>query len=130
MPSQPNGRERDIARFLAKVRVDADTGCWMWAGARQDMHAWRGNARNPRYAGAACNWRGHFRLDGKREYAHRAAWILFRGPIPTGLVVRHVFTCNTLCVNPEHLRPGTAVDNCADRDAAAAHEDELVNFAC
>ena len=45
-------------------------------------------------------------------------------------MIRHVLSCNTLCVNPAHLRPGTQTENCADRDAAAAHEDELVNFAC
>ena len=105
------------ARFLRFVAVDAASGCWLWCGARQDMHLWRGNERNPRYAGAKANWRGHFRLDGKREYAHRAAWRLFRGAIPLGLVVRHVLTCNTLCVNPAHLGLGTALDNAADREA-------------
>ena len=112
-------------RFLAKIRVDVDSGCWLWTGARQDMHAWRGNERNPRYAGAACNWRGHFRLDGRREYAHRAAWRLFCGPIPDELVVRHMLTCNTLCVNPAHLGLGTSTENAADRDIAAAHLEEL-----
>lgn len=116
-------------RFLAKIRIDAASGCWLWTGARQDMHAWRGNERNPRYAGARANWRGHFWLDGRREYAHRASWLLFRGNISAGLVVRHVLTCNTLCVNPAHLGLGTSADNAADRDAAAAYLDELVNFA-
>jgi hypothetical protein len=111
-------------RFLRHVSVErtdaGGVGCWVWLGARQDMHAWRGNERNPRYAGARCNWRGHFRLDGKRWYAHRAAWVLWRGPIPEGLVVRHARGCDTLCVNPSHLRLGTALDNAADRQADRA----------
>lgn len=118
-------RDTNIARFLAKVRVDADTGCWLWRGARQDMHRWRGNERNPRYAGARCNWRGHFKLDGRREYAHRAAWLLFCGEIADGLVVRHRHGCSTLCVNPKHLRLGTPLDNAADRAADAAYEQEM-----
>ncbi len=119
-------RDTDRARFLRHVRV-TDDGCWLWTGARQDMHAWRGNARNPRYAGAKVNWRGHFRLDGRRWYAHRAAYALFVGPIPDELVVRHVLTCNTLCVNPAHLGLGDALSNAADRELAAAHEHEMLS---
>lgn len=39
----------------------------------------------------------------KRQIAaHRWAYELFKGPIPTGLVVHH--TCgNHWCVNPDHL---------------------------
>lgn len=104
-------------RFLAKLRRDG--ACLVWTGARQDMHRWRGNVRNPRYAGAAANWRGHFRLNGRREYAHRAAWRLWVGEIPPGLVIRHVGCTNTLCCNVLHLLPGTAAENAADRVAAA-----------
>lgn len=103
------------ARFLAKCeRVGA---CLLWRGARQDMHRWRGNERNPRYAGAACNWRGHFWLAGRREYAHRAAWRLWVGDIPPGLVVRHdpVRCAHTLCVAVAHLTLGTPAENTADR---------------
>ena len=106
------------ARFLAKCERDGT--CLLWRGAVQDMHKWRENERNPRYAGAACNWRGHFRMPTGREYAHRAAWRLWVGPIPTGLVVRH--TCrNTLCVAVWHLRLGTPLDNAADRVRDAQH---------
>ena len=47
------------------------------------------------------------------EYAHRAAWRLFKGEIPAGLYVCH--KCDEkLCANPDHLFLGTAVDNMQD----------------
>lgn len=106
--------ERDRTRFLAKCRRDG--ACLVWCGAKQDMHKWR---QNPvRYAGARANWRGHFKLNGRREYAHRAAWKLWMGDIPAGLVVRHAPSCrSTLCVWVGHLSLGTPADNAADREA-------------
>lgn len=45
--------------------------------------------------------------------AHRAAWILSRGPIPKGMCVLH--RCdNPPCVNPDHLFLGTKRDNNLD----------------
>ena len=47
------------------------------------------------------------------EYVHRAYWLVTRGPIPTGLEVRH--TCNNpKCVNPDHLVLGTHRQNMED----------------
>lgn len=44
---------------------------------------------------------------------HVAAWIVHRGPVPTGLVVRH--RCdNPPCGDIEHLLLGTQADNVAD----------------
>ncbi len=45
--------------------------------------------------------------------AHRYAYIRAKGPIPVGMLVRHI--CDTpSCVNPEHLLIGTHVDNMND----------------
>jgi hypothetical protein len=49
----------------------------------------------------------------KTMYAHRISWLIHKGPIPEGLLVRH--TCDVgLCVNPAHLEIGTQADNMAD----------------
>ena len=68
-----------MTRFLAKV-TKLDSGHWIWTGA---------TAGEGRY--------GAFTL-GRVMPAHRAAWILFRGPLPDdGTVVDH------LCRTTEHV---------------------------
>lgn len=87
-----------IERFNEKWSLDPGSGCWMWTG------------------GVHKNGYGRFALESRViEWAHRAAWLLLRGPIPEGLYVCH--HCDVpLCVNPDHLFVGTATDNM--RDAA------------
>ena len=54
------------------------------------------------------------------HYAHRAAWVLFKGPIPLGLQVLH--SCdNSSCVNPDHLWLGTNDDNVVDKMNKGRH---------
>lgn len=87
----------DEERFLAKVRKDA-AGCWIWQASRSG-----GGPRSVSMSDGGYPY-GQFWLKqfGRPIGAHRAAWILFRGPIPDGLQVDHKCE-NTLCVNPEHL---------------------------
>lgn len=67
-------------RFWA--RVTKGSGCWEWQGARGPLGY------------------GVFRLGGKNQRAHRAAWILQVGPIPDGKAVLHG------CDNPPCVRVG------------------------
>lgn len=73
--------------------IDGQTGCWVWA-LRVDRHGY-----------------GHFKMDGRSWLAHRAAYHVFVGAIPSGLTIDHLCR-NTRCVNPEHLEPVTNQENC------------------
>lgn len=75
-----------------------EAGCWIWVGA---------------YRGRKCLKYGSFRLKGRMTAAHRASFMLHKGPIPAGLYVCHI--CDTpLCVNPDHLFLGTQQENIRD----------------
>lgn len=52
-------------------------------------------------------------VHGRPIDAHRLVWILHRGAIPPGKIVRH--DCDTPgCINVNHLRLGTKKDNSQD----------------
>ena len=81
-----------MKRFWQKVKKT--DGCWLWQGSTDTRY-------------------GLIWVDGRKQKAHRVAWILLRGPIPDGMHVLH--TCdNPPCVNPSHLFLGTHSDNHKD----------------
>ena len=86
------------ARFLAKVNK-TDT-CWLWTASLDT------NGHGKMFWGS----RPHRRLIG----SHRISHLLYKGPIPDGLVVRHKCR-HRHCVNPDHLETGTQQDNMDDR---------------
>lgn len=68
------------------------------------------------YIGNDANQFGHGRISfgGKREGAHRAAWLIKHGEIPKGMHVLH--KCDEpSCLNPDHLFLGTQADNMKDK---------------
>jgi len=93
--------DRDIDRFLSKIDKTAPDGCWLWtAGKFSPVRHGFG-----RY--------GAFWVGGKMRYAHRVAWEIFIGDIPSDMNVLH--SCdNPPCCNPEHLFLGTQLDNVRD----------------
>ena len=85
-----------ISRFLSKIEIVTETGCWIWVGGTKDG----------RY--------GAFWLAGKMVTAHRLAVEMLQnrrlGPED---VVLH--RCDvTFCCNPAHLQVGTQSDNIQD----------------
>lgn len=101
---------RDVRRFITKVKQDSRTGCWVWT-AHKDYKGY-----------------GQFRLWGGVRRAPRAAYAIFRGPIPDGATVNHVDRCrNPECVNPAHLELLGHSENTADGNRHR-HDDEEVPF--
>lgn len=57
--------------------------------------------------------------DGRLEYAHRATYELFVGPIPSGFEIDHLCK-NVACCNPAHLEAVAPVVNKMRSDSPAA----------
>ena len=62
---------------------------------------------------------------GKTQLAHRYIYQMFKGEIPSGLVIRH--TCdNKKCINPDHLILGTYRENTQDYMERQYNVDEFM----
>jgi hypothetical protein len=93
-------------RFWRKVVQTAC--CWLWVGKSRTRT-------------------GYGKIDvggrdgGHTVFAHRVAYEIAHGPIPGGMVVRHI--CDVkLCVRPDHLILGTNRDNHADYMTRGRHQ--------
>lgn len=70
---------------------------WMWTGPTNGTY-------------------GRFGAERRYFSAHIASYLIFNGPIPAGLHIRHT-TDIPLDVNPNHLILGTPKDNAVDRSS-------------
>lgn len=82
-----------LLRFNRAFQI-IKSGCWIWLASRKGSY-------------------GQFSINQQKGTAHRASWIIHKGPIPHGLNVCH--KCDKpLCVNPDHLFLGTQSANIKD----------------
>lgn len=94
--------QRITDRFWKKVDQSAGPdGCWPWLGAWDKGY-------------------GKFGIGAKVYRAHRCAYEIARGPIPTGMLIRHLCHYRPCC-NPHHLEVGTELDNAADYRAVGGY---------
>lgn len=83
-----------------------DNGCWIWLG-KKHYHDYK-------------NCYGYLWFNNKSHYAHRFFYEQIHGQIPKGKVLDHICK-NTLCVNPEHLRPVSASFNMLRNEIEKTH---------
>ena len=87
-----------IAKFWSKVQVRGLDECWEWTGrvSNEGYGLFSGKAH------------------GLPSKASRIAFLLTRGKLTSGLMVRHLCH-NRPCCNPLHLAEGTCQDNMDDQ---------------
>lgn len=82
-------------RFWSKVKK-CRNGCWIWTAC----------IGSDGYGRVQC-------AEHRCERAHRIAYQIRYGEIPKGIVIMH--SCdNSLCVNPQHLKVGSPLENSQD----------------
>lgn len=79
-----------VVRFWAKV--EKSPACWVWIGSKNNFGY------------------GHFRVDGRHQYAHRVSLAIHGVVIPKGAHVDHLCR-NPSCVRPDHLEPVACAEN-------------------
>ena len=105
-------KEREKAGYATIHRSKmTSTWFWCWVSSQRDGECWLW------IGGKDKDGYGRFTRGALKDVAaHRFAFAEVNGPIPPGKDILH--SCDVRrCCNPSHLRPGTAVENTADKMA-------------
>lgn len=95
-PKAPEYDLWTLNRLMKSSYDDPLTGCRVWTGQVNKKGGY-----------------GRIGYRYKSHRAHRLSYSLFIGPIPDGMHILH--SCdNPLCINPNHLRPGTHSENISE----------------
>lgn len=88
--------DKDIIRFISKISVDTNTGCWIpLLKKRKDGYT-------------------VFSVKSRYEYlGHRLSFSIFNSDLVSGLVIDHICR-NKSCCNPDHLRQVTQEVNAVE----------------
>lgn len=91
--------EDPIKKFLRKVSIDPNSGCWNW----KNCVNWDGYAQD--VIGS--------RTDGTRRTVRVAKFLFehFKQKVPNGYELDHFVCQNRKCVNPDHLEIVTHLEN-------------------
>jgi hypothetical protein len=90
--------DQAIKSFWSKTEKRIGSDCLWWTGAKKPTGY------------------GRMSIQGKNLQAHRIAYLIQHGSIPSGMHILH--SCdNPSCVNHEHLSTGTHVENMKQRHA-------------
>lgn len=88
---------KELMRESFEKFFDKAEGCWLWKGGKKNKMPY-----------------GCFVFRHRNWIAHRASYYLYKGELPPKALVLH--SCdNASCVNPDHLRLGTHIDNQRDK---------------
>lgn len=98
-----------VDAFWSKVDItNSIKDCWNWTGAKKPTGY------------------GNVRVDKKYMLAHRVAFQISNGEIPSGYIVCHICD-NPSCCNPSHLMLGTIKSNAADMVLKNRHAKKKVS---
>lgn len=107
--NEPRESKIAIMKDSFEKFFDKSDGCWLWKGSKKSKLPY-----------------GGFTFRSKNKIAHRASWEIYRGEIPSDLLVLH--RCDVPgCVNPDHLFLGTHLDNQRDKVTKGRHKGEKLN---
>ncbi len=95
-----NRSPKRIAAFMAKVKIDTKTGCWLWVGS-------------------ICKRNGYGDFGGIKAYVY--SYLLHKGTLPAKNEPDHLCRIRA-CVNPEHLEAVTRRINLLRGDTIAARK--------